>query len=285
MKNLRYFILIFLLIPCFLISGCSYGQTSSSEQLSSNESSTSIDIESTSYESSSLENDTSSIIESSSEEIKEEITTKVQSFYHKFEQANFTANGGFTSINGLDFEYSAFKYLGGSTLGVQIGSKKNPQTTLWELTTSFNEEVIITSFYVELANASGGSGTYSYSFGDYTVTKPFSTPQQLTKHGEEDLEVEATDLKFTLLSNAAAIYLYSISFTCITSIDSSLEISGDKYDAKPVVPGENSIPATKFSQTTAEEYYKNIDLTASNLYNSVIQNQNNNDKKTGVLFM
>ena len=258
MKNNKFLFLI-----CLLISGCSYGQTSSSEQLSSNESSTSIDIESTSYESSSLENDTSSIIESSSEEIKEEITTKVQSFYHKFEQANFTANGGFTSINGLDFEYSAFKFLGGSTLGVQIGSKKNPQTTLWELTTSFNEEVIITSFYVELANASGGSGTYSYSFGDYTVEKPFSTPQQLTKHGEEDLEVEATDLKFTLLSNAAAIYLYSISFTCITSIDSSLEISGDKYDAKPVVPGENSIPATKYSQTTAEEYYKNIDLTAS----------------------
>lgn len=29
----------------------------------------------------------------------------------------------------------------------------------------------------------------------------------------------------------------------------------------------------------------NIDLTASNLYNTVIQNQNNNDKKTGVLFL
>ena len=245
MKNKLNKYVIFLL--AFLLLGCSPSQNGNSESLSSEES-----ISETEKES-----------ESESEsESEEEITGKIQSFYHKFEKTDFVQAGGTTSINGVTFTYSPFTFLGGTAQGVQIGSKKNPQKTVWELETAFGEDVVITSFYVELCNASGGSGTYTYSFGDYKVVKTFSSPQQLTKYGEEDLSVNATSLKFTLLTNNVAMYFYSLSFSCITSLDSTLNITGDTYNASPVVPGENSIPAVNYSLVSKEEYYKDIDLNA-----------------------
>ena len=116
---------------------------------------------------------------------------------------------------------------------------------------------------MELSNASNGRGAYSYTFGDYTVNQDFSTPQQLTKYGEEDLDVSTNSLTFTLLSYSAAIYLYSMSFTCVTDIDSSINLSQDTYEANPVVPGVNSIPTTNYTLVSKEEYYKDLDLQAN----------------------
>ena len=268
-----------------LLTGCSQIQTSSSVEssfpldesisITSEGASSNEQIENSSSvenveDSSSFENiedsSTSENIEdsfSSSEDNVEDIQTKVQSFYHKFEKADFSASGGSLKVNGLSFTYSPFTFLGGAQQGVQIGSKKNPQTTTWELKTSFDEEVIVTSFYVELTNASGGSGIYSYSFGNYTKSSNFSTPQVMKKFGEEDLYEPSNDLTFTLKANSAAMYLYSISFSCITSIDSKLNITNDVYEATPVVPGQNSIPNTNYTQITLEDYYKDIDLTSN----------------------
>ena len=190
-------------------------------------------------------------------------TTKVQSFYHKFEQEDFNKDGGTLNINGVNFTYSAFSFLGGSTQGVQIGSKNSPQTTAWTLSTSFDETIKITSFYFEVANASSGSGIYSYSFGDYLVETEFNTNRELLKYGEENLSVETSSLTFSLTSIARAIYFYSLSFTVETSIDSTIELSGDTYIANPVVPGENSIPATNYTLISKEEYYKDVNLNTS----------------------
>ena len=185
-------------------------------------------------------------------------TTKIQNFYHKFEQSDFTEAGGNLTVNGLTFSYSPFTFLGGAAQGVQVGSSKKPQTNLWTISTSFNEEVKVTSIYFELANASGGSGKYFYSFGNYSVEKDFNTNKELLKYGEEDLSVEATTLSFSIVANAKAIYFYSLSFSVETSIDSSLSISGDTYEAIPVVPGVNSIPNVNYSLTSKEEYYKGV---------------------------
>lgn len=266
------------LIPLFLLlTGCNTTNVDSSVDTSlpldesssvSSEfnSSSNENIENTSSnenieDSSSFENIEDS--SSSSEDNIQDIQTKVQTFYHKFEKADFYSSGGTLKVNGLSFNYSSFTYLGGAQQGVQIGSKKNPQTTNWELKTSFDEEVIVTSFYVELTNASGGSGIYSYSFGNYTKNSNFSTPQVMKKYGEENLYEPATDLTFTLKANSAAMYLYSMTFTCITLLDSKLVISGDKYEAIPVTPGQNSIPNTNYTLTSKDEYYKDIDLTSN----------------------
>lgn len=237
--------------------------SSTSEEVTSIESSTSLlpsSDDPPSVESSETPPSSSEV--SSEEPTSEEDGTIVQSFYHRFEQSDFTTEGGSVFINGLTFLYSPFSFLGGSVQGVQIGSRKNPQVELWELKTSFDENVIITSFYVELMNASSGSGVYSYSFGDYEVTEDFISVGALTKYGEENLNVPASDLTFTLKAYSRAIYFYSLSFSCITSINSSLKLTGDHYDPTPVVPGENSIPNTNYPQITKEEYYQDIDLNA-----------------------
>ena len=137
--------------------------SSTSEEVTSIESSTSLlpsSDDPPSVESSETPPSSSEV--SSEEPTSEEDGTIVQSFYHRFEQSDFTTEGGSVFINGLTFLYSPFSFLGGSVQGVQIGSRKNPQVELWELKTSFDENVIITSFYVELMNASSGSGVYSY---------------------------------------------------------------------------------------------------------------------------
>lgn len=252
-------------VASLLFVGCSIQTSSSNNQTSSEETSSSINEEITTTSSdifSSTSEEEPSSSESSEVSSEEEIKTKTQSFYHKFEQSDFDKSGGTLAINGVTFTYSEFSFLGGATQGVQIGSKNNPQTKLWELKTSFNEEIVITSFNVELANASGGSGVYTYSFGDYTKQSSFSTQQQLNKFGEENLSVKTNDLTFSLIANSRAMYFYSLSFTCETFVDSTLELTGDKYEANPVVPGENSIPAVNYTLTTKEEYYQNINLTS-----------------------
>ena len=70
---------------------------------------------------------------------EDEIVTNA-TYQHAWVKDDFTSDGGSTKeINGLIWTYDASTYLGFDTSngrGVQIGSKNNPQTTPWKLSTS-----------------------------------------------------------------------------------------------------------------------------------------------------
>jgi endonuclease I len=176
-------------------------------------------------------------------------------------QADFTSAGGTTAdINGLTWDYGAFSFLGGADKGVQIGSKKHPQTDPWVITADFGEEIRITSYEVKCLNASSGSAEATVGFGSYSATTPFSSTSTVTI-SESDLDVASTSFSLTFQATARAIYFYSLSFTALIKETSTLSLSSDSIVGTAVVPGENGVPALNYEATTAEAYYSGVDLT------------------------
>ena len=100
-----------------------------------------------------------------------------KTFSHKFIQSDFSGSGysttaGSKEINGLTWEYDTFTFLGQSSDGIQIGSKKAPQKDPWAIKTNFNEEIILTSVSIGGKHTTGTKITLdcgSYKFEE-TVT-------------------------------------------------------------------------------------------------------------------
>ncbi len=185
---------------------------------------------------------------------------------HAFKQTDFSSNGGVTEvINGLAWQYSPFSFLGGSGNGVQIGSSNNPQTSPWTLSASFPSEVTVVNVQFEIANASGGSGTYEVSFGSTTWSGDYQTETQtLTKFDYEGDETLAEGISFTFQANAKALYLYQLNFSLHIPSDVNFPITVDiEAERDPVVPGQNGIPSTRYEPSTKESYFASVDLSTT----------------------
>lgn len=186
-----------------------------------------------------------------------------QTFSHKFNQNEFSGTGysttaGSTEINGLTWSYDAFTFLGQSSDGIQIGSKKAPQTTPWNLSADFGEEAVLTSLSVSGKFDVGTAMTVSGS------DEPF---EQLLKDAAykvftfDDLNLPMSQITISLSTTSKAFYFDTLSFTLRLSRSTSLHLTTDEGEATPAVPGENGIPDTKYEPIAAEEYYAGIDLS------------------------
>lgn len=185
-------------------------------------------------------------------------------FGHKFNaSADFVKEGGTKVINGLTWDFSPFSFLGqNGTVGVQIGSKNNPQRNEWTLSTNFGGYVKLLSFSYTLCGASGNNFDSSVLLGDDYLFKTNNISTTLVTYGKDDLDITTNHFTFKLMAiNAAAIYFNSLTFTVGIPKSLVLDISVDQILPKTIIPGDN-VPALRFFETK-EIYYENVDLTAT----------------------
>lgn len=185
-----------------------------------------------------------------------------QTFSHKFLQSDFNGKEydtkpGTKDINGLTWNFDVFTFLGQSSDGIQIGSKKAPQTTPWTISTDFGEEVILTSISVSGKNSTGTKLVVSGN--DYSLTEDLINADYKT-YTFDSLNESITNLKVSLSTTSKSFYFDILTFTCLVSKDSTLDFQTDKETAKPAVPGEDGVPATKYEPITKEEYYSDVNL-------------------------
>lgn len=202
--------------------------------------------------------ESSSPSSSSSSSSSELPTYREEKFSHVFKKTDFSdySFGGTASVNGLSFSYTVSPYIGQTSEGVQIGSKKQPQLEAFKLDFALPEGVFVTEYeyYVK-----GDSGNSSVTVGDYSSTYTFSS-KTLEKVSFSDLYGASFSLSLSS-SSSSAIYLYSLSLTFEVLEGLDFSVCGDESSATAVVPGENGVPAINFSPKTAEEYYGDFDWT------------------------
>lgn len=237
--------------------------------LSNSESSTTNNVSSTVTEQPTTEE--SSIDKTTTEETTHDKTTteettspsdkkKQLTFYHKFEKNDFIQSGGEYTINGAKWSISPFAYYGASANGIQIGSSKSPQLKPWIMSTDFGEEVTFLSYSIKVTNAKDGGGKYTFSLDDHEDIGEFNIANSPTLFEHEVNSISTTFALHLSSLVEKAMFLFSLSFTILVDKDSKLDISEDNYIPVAVTPGKNGIPATNYTSTTADEYYKNYDL-------------------------
>lgn len=204
--------------------------------------------------------------------IDEDNITTNATYQHTWVKDDFKSDGGATTnINGLTWTYDALTYLGFDTSngrGVQIGSKGNPQTTPWKLSADIPEGVYVTGYSLELANASGGEGTYKIEIGDYSKTDDFSYKSP-TKIVDEKINKNGDSFDLTLTSKSLAMYINSFEIYFYVPDGIDFEVSSDSGsgtedpDNPDNPPSSDDIPETKYQPITADEYYKDINFNLS----------------------
>lgn len=196
------------------------------------------------------------------------------SYSHAFDKTDFNVQqinnrpalvGGKTDIiNGLYWDYGSTSYISGaSDKGMQIGSSNAPQLDYWTLATSLPDGVILTSYYIEVCNASNASGAYQISIGEYNIEDTFSN-YELTRIKADNLNILTNSFEFGVKTQSSkAIYFHSLGFKLKVPKDIDLDIYEDKKEANPIVPGENGIPNISYDINLFddEKYYKNVNLT------------------------
>ena len=120
------------------------------------------------------------------------------------------------------------------------------------------ENVILTSFSFNGKNPNGTqvdvkAGEYTYS--ELIVNSSYET------FTIENLNEEVSDFTISLSAQSKAFYFDTLTITCITSSDSTLQLKTDNDTAEPAVPGQNGILSTKYAPISKEEYYQDVDLT------------------------
>lgn len=187
---------------------------------------------------------------------------RYETFSHKFIQTDFDGTGydtvaGSTTINGLSFSFDKFTYLGQSSDGIQIGSKRQPQTTPWNLRVNFNEEVILTSFSISGINSAGTDMTLT---GDQFTKRETLLNPAYQIYTYEEMAISTSYLNIALSASSKAFYMDVITFTCMVKENSELHFSTDELSVQPAVPGANGVPMTKHTLITKEEYYTDVNL-------------------------
>ena len=89
-----------------------------------------------------------------------------------------------------------------------------------------------------------------------------------------DLNETTNHFKLTLQANEKALYIKSVSFTCLVDKNSNLEFDQSGSEVKP-----DELPAPKYDLVTIDEYYKgfNLNLSGSDLRKEL---DTKNDLKT-----
>lgn len=275
------------LLALFLLSVLVSCETniSTSRSAQSNSSTTHVDSNSSNTSSSTISNDSSNDSDKYIE----------QTFGYQFKGNDFTTEPSTFSANGLTFNTTSANYVSSSRFdadnneGMQIGSSKKPQTSPWILSTSFEDEIIITSFKIKLDTGANGAATYTFSLDDYTKSGEFEPNPNV--YGEDNIEEKTNTLAIELTSQKnKALYIDYLYFSALVPSDSTLKLVDTLDGTGPIEPdpdpdpdpepdpdpdnppvnptgglkpGEGQVPMTKYSPISSDEYYKNIDFSLS----------------------
>ena len=164
--------------------------------------------------------------------------------------SGWTTKGGSQTINSIVWTYSSATYIGNSSSRIQVGSKKNPQTTGWTIQTpitSFGGDKIVTSVAIT-GNTTATSATYDISVGGSSVKSGSLTTSSST-YTASSLSVSSGDIVITLTgsANSQAMYLSNIAVT---------------YEDAPSVP-TLSLSAASLTLNTADASGGNVIASAT----------------------
>ena len=165
---------------------------------------------------------------------------RTEKFSHKFNSKDFQNDetGGFTSINGLIWEYPQIEYIANnSTKGIQLGTANRPhlEENPFYLKTSFDETCILKSLTIDFIAASQGVVAYEIYVNDLllsngSVSNTVSQPTIIPYLSEEiwKLEIKMFSPK------SSAIYLKTLEIELDVPIDSDISLTSDPVE----VPNE-----------------------------------------------
>ncbi|MDO4195818.1 MAG: InlB B-repeat-containing protein, partial [Prevotellaceae bacterium] len=167
-----------------------------------------------------------------------------------FPTKGLNQNGGEMSLENITWSYSKATYLAGGN-ALQIGSKNNPQTTAWTISTpvsNFGVDKRITAVSID-AWTTSATATYDISVGGVSLSSGNLTTTSAT-YKTSEISATTGDIVITLTGSGSskAIYLDKI---CVTYTESGNVIEPTKYLInldKNIIGG--SISANK---ETAEE--------------------------------
>ena len=160
----------------------------------------------------------------------------------------WTKSGTSRTINGISWTYSASTYIGCDGSKIQIGSKKNPQTTNWTIQTAISNfgaskkvtAVAITGYVTQNANNS----SYDISVGGSSVKSGSFTTSSAT-YTANSLNVTSGNIVITLrgASGTHALYLSNISVT----YDDAGSTKTLGYSVQPTGTGTVELGATSLA--------------------------------------
>ena len=122
----------------------------------------------------------------------------------------FSKSGGTITWSDVTWTYGSAAYLALNGDEIQIGSKNNPQTNGWTISTpitSFGENQRITS--ISIKARTGGTGSYDIS-ADGTSVKSGDLSESVTTYTASDLEVTSGSIAITITGSSKAAYLGTI---------------------------------------------------------------------------
>ena len=128
----------------------------------------------------------------------------------------WSSSGGSQTINSKSWTYSSSTYIGAQATRIQVGSKKNPQTSAWTIQTAvsnFGSGKKITAVAIT-AYTTATTATYDISVGGSSV-KSGSLSTASETYAASSLNVTSGDIVITMTGSDAskAIYLENISVT------------------------------------------------------------------------
>lgn len=128
----------------------------------------------------------------------------------------WSTSGGTQSINNIAWTYSSSSYIGLTSNKIQIGSKNNPQTSTWTISTpigSFGSNIKITAIRIQ-AYTTDTTATYDISVGGTSV-KSGSLATSSTDYNAENLSATSGNIVISMKgsSSSKAMYLSNIQIT------------------------------------------------------------------------
>ena len=186
-------------------------------------------------------------------------TPTTYTFNSSIPTSGWSTSGGSKTINSISWTYSSCTYIGAQSTRIQIGSKNNPQTSDWTISTAvtnFGSEKKITAISIT-AYTTATSATYDISAGGSSVKSGSLTTSSAT-YSVSNLDITSGDIVITLTgsSTSRAMYLSDIS---VTYDDAS---SGDLTATVTTFNGESSYDVElgqSFTAPTATVSVKNGD--------------------------
>lgn len=155
--------------------------------------------------------------------------------------------GGSITVNDISWTYSTATYLGVSNNKVQIGSKNNPQTSDWTLSTSisnFGDGAKVTAVKIN-AYTTATTATYDISVGG-SSKQSGSLAESAADYTASGLNATSGDIVITLTgsSTSKAMYLASVTVTYETTATGPVDASWSVSPAEIAVKTGKSASAT-----------------------------------------
>lgn len=167
----------------------------------------------------------------------------------------WTTSGSSQTINSISWTYSSCTYIGSNGTRIQVGSKKNPQTSNWTIQTAvsnFGSGKKVTTVAIT-AYTTAVTATYDISVGGSSVKSGSLTTSSNT-YTASSLNVTSGNIVITLKgsSDSQAMYLTNISVT----YDDAAGCTGDQLEMSSVTatPSDGQVVLSWDAVSNATKY-------------------------------